>query len=76
MPEYPVLDAILEQLVEHKRSVEDIIQLGYSAEDVKKVAHLLKINEYKRRQAAVGPKLTTTAFARDWRYPNTNKFKF
>ncbi len=76
LPEYPVLDAILEQLVEHKRSVEDIIQLGYSAEDVKKVAHLLKINEYKRRQAAVGPKLTTTAFARDWRYPNTNKFKF
>lgn len=76
LPEYPVLDAILTQLVEGKRSVEDIIQLGYPAEDVKKVAHLLKINEYKRRQAAVGPKLTTTAFARDWRYPNTNKFKF
>lgn len=76
LPEYPVLDAILGQLVEHKRSVQDIIQLGYPSEAVAKVAHLLKINEYKRRQAAVGAKLTTTAFARDWRYPNTNKFKF
>ncbi len=75
LPEYAILDAILEALVEQGASVAEIIALGYPENVVKKVAGLLQHNEYKRRQAAVGPKITSTAFARDWRYPIINKFK-
>ena len=76
LPEYAVLDAILLALVEQNLSVAAIIEQGYNPQDVTQVAQLLKSNEYKRRQAAVGPKLTSTAFSRDWRYPNTSKFNF
>ncbi len=76
LPPYDILDAILVDLVENRLSSQEIIAKGYKSDDVNRVAHLLKVNEYKRRQAAVGPKLTKTAFARDWRFPNTNKFKF
>lgn len=76
LPEYAILDAILVDLVENKLSTAEIIAKGFRPQDVERVAHLLKTNEYKRRQAAVGPRLTKTAFAKDWRYPNTNKFKF
>ncbi|MEN9946004.1 MAG: hypothetical protein RLZZ293_390, partial [Pseudomonadota bacterium] len=76
LPDYVILDAILERLVEQRQSVAEIIRAGYDAGAVEQVARLLKFNEYKRRQAAVGPKLTQSAFAKDWRYPNTNKFNF
>lgn len=76
LPEYAVLDAILVDLVENKLSTERIVAKGYAIADVNRVAGLLKSNEYKRRQAAIGPKVSKTAFAKDWRYPNTNKFKF
>ena len=76
LPEYEVLDAIMYELLENKLSVKDIIAQGFAAESVEKIARLLKLNEYKRRQAAVGPKLTKTGFTRDWRFPNTNKFTF
>lgn len=76
LPEYEVLDAILVFLVEQGLSRKEIIQKGFAASDVIKVATLLKTNEYKRRQSAVGPRLSKMAFARDWRYPNTSKFKF
>jgi len=72
LPDYAILDSIIKLLVEEKLSVESIIQRGFASNDVAKVAHLLKINEYKRRQAAIGPKITKTAFAKDWRYPITN----
>ncbi len=76
LPEYEVLDAILEHLMEHNDSVEAIVNAGFAREDVEKVARLLRINEYKRRQGAPGPKVTTRAFGRDWRFPITNGYRF
>ncbi len=76
LPDYDVLDAILEHLMEHNDSVEAIISQGFAREDVEKVARLVRINEYKRRQGAPGPKITTRAFGRDWRFPITNGYRF
>lgn len=76
LPDYEVLDAILEHLMEHNDSVQAIVDAGYEREDVEKVAKLLRINEYKRRQGAPGPKITTRAFGRDWRFPITNGYRF
>ncbi|MGH8845559.1 MAG: NAD+ synthase [Advenella sp.] len=76
LPEYEVLDAILEHLMEHNDSVEAIVNTGLAREDVEKVARLLRINEYKRRQGSPGPKITTRAFGRDWRLPITNGYRF
>ena len=76
LPDYEVLDAILAHLMEHNDSVQAIVDAGYAREDVEKVARLLRINEYKRRQGAPGPKITTRAFGRDWRFPITNGYRF
>jgi len=76
LPDYDVLDKIIKYLVEGNLSSEDIIARGLDAVDVKKVARLLKLNEYKRRQSAVGPKITLVSFAKDWRYPITHRFNF
>jgi len=76
LPEYEVLDTILEHLMEHNDSVEAIVNTGLAREDVEKVARLLRINEYKRRQGSPGPKITTRAFGRDWRLPITNGYRF
>jgi len=76
LPEYDVLDTILEHLMEHNDSVEAIVNTGLAREDVEKVARLLRINEYKRRQGSPGPKITTRAFGRDWRFPITNGYRF
>ena len=75
LPEYDVLDAILALYMEQDESIESIIARGYRAEDVEKVTRLIKINEYKRRQAPIGVRITQRAFGRDWRYPITNKFR-
>ena len=75
LPEYDVLDAILGLYMEQDESIESIIAKGYLAEDVEKVTRLIKINEYKRRQAPIGVRITQRAFGRDWRYPITNKFR-
>lgn len=75
LPEYDVLDAILALYMEQDESIESIIAKGYRAEDVEKVTCLIKINEYKRRQAPIGVRITQRAFGRDWRYPITNKFR-
>lgn len=74
LPPYEVLDAILAQLIEHERSVEEIIAQGFARETVVKVVRLLDRAEYKRRQAPPGVKLTSKAFGRDRRYPLTNGF--
>ncbi len=74
LPDYLILDSIIRLYVEERLSVEEIISQGFNPNDVFKVSRLIKINEYKRRQAAVGPKITSTSFAKDWRYPITNKF--
>ncbi len=72
LPPYDVLDAILEAYVEDDRSPADIVADGFDAEAVRKVVRLIKVNEYKRRQAAVGIRITPRGFGKDWRYPITS----
>lgn len=74
LPEYDILDAILEAYVENDLSLQQIISLGYDASDVQKVIRLVDINEYKRRQSAIGPKITQRNFGKDRRYPITSGF--
>ena len=74
LPPYPVLDAILERYVERDESVNDIIAAGYPEHDVIRVAGMVDRNEYKRRQAPPGVKISRRAFGRDRRYPMTNGF--
>lgn len=74
LPPYAVLDTILARYMEKDESVENIIASGFQKEDVFKAVKLLRINEYKRRQAPVGIRVTHRAFGRDWRYPITSKF--
>jgi NAD+ synthase (glutamine-hydrolysing) len=75
LPEYDVLDAILERYMEQDQSIEEIVAAGFARADVDKVTRLIKINEYKRRQAPVGIRITYRAFGRDWRYPITSRFR-
>ena len=74
LPPYPVLDDILERYVEKDQSMEDIIAAGYPADTVLRVLRLVEQNEYKRRQAPPGVKITSRAFGRDRRYPITSGF--
>ena len=69
LPPYDVLDAIIEQHIEHDAGAEAIIAQGYDADVVRRVLRLIRINEYKRRQAAIGPNVTSRAFGRGWRVP-------
>jgi NAD+ synthase len=75
LPPYPVLDDVLECLVEHEMRVSDIVARGHDLETVKKVERLLYLAEYKRRQAAPGVKVTRKSFGRDRRYPIVNRFR-
>ncbi|HLH49688.1 MAG TPA: NAD+ synthase [Roseiarcus sp.] len=75
LPPYPVLDAILERLVEKDMRLADIAAQGYDLETVKKVERLLYLAEYKRRQSAPGVKVTSKNFGRDRRYPIVNRFR-
>jgi len=75
LPPYEVLDAILQRYMEQDESIESIVAAGFDRADVDKVTRLLKINEYKRQQAAVGVRVTHRAFGRDWRYPITSRFR-
>ena len=75
LPEYAVLDAILARYMENDQSIEDIVASGFARADVEKVTRLIKINEYKRRQAPVGIRVTHRSFGKDWRYPITNRFR-
>ncbi len=75
LPPYPVLDDILECLVEGEMGVDEIVARGHDRETVQRVEHLLYIAEYKRRQAAPGVKITSKNFGRDRRYPITNRFR-
>lgn len=75
LPEYAALDAIVQRYMEQNQPVADIIAAGFAEADVQKIVRLLKINEYKRRQAPVGIRVTQRAFGRDWRYPITSRFK-
>ncbi|MBV6303669.1 NAD+ synthase [Candidimonas humi] len=75
LPPYDVLDAIIERYVEDNEPVATIEKAGFAAETVAQVVRLIRISEYKRRQGAIGPKITSRAFGRDWRYPITNGFR-
>jgi len=75
LPPYPVLDDILECLVENEMGVDEIVARGHDRETVHRVENLLYVAEYKRRQAAPGVKITRKNFGRDRRYPVTNRFR-
>jgi len=74
LPPYEVLDAIMQRFMEEDQGIAEIIDAGYAPADVQRVTRLIKINEYKRRQAPIGIRVTHRAFGRDWRYPVTSKF--
>jgi NAD+ synthase len=75
LPPYPVLDAILNRLVEKEMRVADVIGEGFEADTVKRVERLLYLSEYKRRQSAPGVKVGPKNFGRDRRYPIVNRFR-
>ena len=75
LPPYEVLDAILERYMENDQGVEEIIAAGFDRAVVERVARLIRVNEYKRRQAPVGIRVTHRSFGKDWRYPITGKFR-
>ncbi|WP_026317960.1 NAD+ synthase [Algicola sagamiensis] len=75
LPPYDVLDYILQCYVEEDKSIDDIVEEGFSRDDVQHVVNLVDLNEYKRRQAAVGPKITSRNFGKDRRYPITSGFR-
>ena len=75
LPPYEVLDAILSRYMEDDQGIDEIVAAGFAVADVERVTRLIKINEYKRRQAPVGIRITHRAFGRDWRYPITSKFR-
>jgi NAD+ synthase (glutamine-hydrolysing) len=72
LPPYEVLDEILELYIERDCSHQEIVARGFDAADVQRVIRLVDLNEYKRRQAAVGIRISERAFGRDRRYPITN----
>ncbi|MPV70997.1 NAD+ synthase [Burkholderia sp. BE17] len=74
LPPYDVLDAIMRMYMEEDRPLAEIVAAGYVQADVERVTRLIKINEYKRRQAPIGIRVTHRAFGRDWRYPITSRF--
>lgn len=74
LPPYDILDAILEGYVERDKSVADLVAEGFDEAIVRKVIRLVDINEYKRRQAAVGPRITARNFGKGRRYPITSGF--
>ena len=76
LPDYDVLDPILEAFIEHNLSVAEIVDKGFERETVEHILELVKRNEYKRRQAPPGIRISNRAFGRDWRYPITSRYRF
>ena len=75
LPAYDVLDAILEAFIEEDLSVDEIVARGFDRTTVGRVLDMVKRNEYKRRQAPPGVRVSRRAFGRDWRYPITNGYR-
>ena len=76
LPPYDVLDPILEFFIEGDLSVEEITERGYERDTVIRILDLVRRNEYKRRQAPPGVRISSRAFGRDWRYPITSGYRF
>src|SRR5690606_29136906 len=74
LPPYEVLDPILEAFIEKDLSVDQIVELGFERETVVRVLKMVKLAEYKRRQAPPGVRVSNRAFGRDWRYPITSAY--
>jgi NAD+ synthase (glutamine-hydrolysing) len=74
LPEYDILDSILAAYVEKDYSADEIVALGFDEATVRRVIRMVDRNEYKRRQAPPGPKITTKAFGKDRRLPMTNHY--
>ncbi len=74
LPPYDILDPIIALYVEQDKSIENIIAAGFDEKTVRRVVSMIERNEYKRRQAPPGVRLSARAFGRDWRYPITSKF--
>lgn len=75
LPPYEILDEIIAAYVEKNQSIAQIVAAGHDQATVVRVVHLIKISEHKRRQAALGVRITPRAFGRDWRYPISTHFK-
>ena len=75
LPPYSILDAVLAAYIEHDMSAEAIVAEGFEREMVYRVIRMVDFNEYKRRQAAIGPRITQRGFGRDRRYPLVNAWK-
>ena len=75
LPPYDVLDGILKRCIEGAESQAEIVAAGYDAGDVQRVVRMLYASEFKRRQAAPGPRVSTCAFGRERRYPISNGWR-
>lgn len=75
LPPYDVLDAIMACYVEKNMNIAEIVARGYAEADVQRVVKLIRIAEYKRRQAPVGVRITDRGFGKDWRYPITVRYQ-
>ena len=76
LPDYDLLDAILDQYIHKERSVDEIIAAGFDAETVQRIIRLVDVNEYKRNQAAQGLKVTSRAFGVGRRMPIAARFRY
>jgi NAD+ synthase (glutamine-hydrolysing) len=76
LPPYDRLDTMLSLYIESDLSPQEIIDSGFDPSEVKRMCRLVDINEYKRRQSAVGPRVTVRGFGRDRRYPIANRWSF
>ena len=75
LPPYDVLDGILKRCIEGAESRAEIVAAGYAPDDVRRVVRMLQASEFKRRQAAPGPRVSTCAFGRERRYPISNAWR-
>ncbi len=75
LPEYDVIDGIIERYVEQNQSARQIVAAGFERAAVEQILRLIRINEYKRKQSPPGPRITSRAYGRDWRYPLSNGFR-
>ncbi len=76
LPDYDILDPILEAFIEEDASVREIVERGFDRDVVIRVLEMVKRSEYKRRQAPPGIRISGRAFGRDWRYPITSRYSF
>ena len=75
LPDYSILDPIIEMYVEKDMSPNDIISKGFDEDEVRRILRLIDLNEYKRRQVPIGIKISDRNFGKDRRYPITNGWK-